>query len=98
MIKAERIHLSRVAGLGCVACRNLDLGETPAEIHHIRAGQGTGQRADYLKTIPLCHTHHRTGGHGVAIHAGRSAWEMKHGTEAELLVQVLYLLGEPADA
>lgn len=42
--------------------------------------------------------HHRNGGYGVAIHAGRRAWEMKYGTEAELLVQVLYLLGEEAHA
>ena len=97
MKKADSLHLSHVAALGCIVCRNQNLGETPAEIHHIRTGQGTSQRADHRKSIPLCHMHHRNGGYGVAIHAGRRAWEMKHGTEAELLVQVLYLLGEPAD-
>lgn len=32
---------------------------------------GVFVRADNFHVIPLCHTHHRTGGHGVAIHAGR---------------------------
>lgn len=51
--KSEKLHLSRVAGLGCIVCKNLRLGETPAEIHHIRTGQGVGQRADNFKVIPL---------------------------------------------
>lgn len=98
MKKADSLHLSRVAALGCIVCRNQNLGETPAEIHHIRTGQCTSQRADHRKSIPFCHKHHRNGGYGVAIHASRRAWEMKYGTEAELLMQVLYLLGEGAHA
>jgi hypothetical protein len=43
--------------------------------------------------IPLCHAHHRTGGHGVAVHAGRRTWEDKFGTEDELLTQTLIELG-----
>ncbi|HHY1018819.1 TPA: hypothetical protein ACVY19_006326 [Klebsiella michiganensis] len=31
--KAEKLHLSRVAALGCIVCRNLDYGESPAEMH-----------------------------------------------------------------
>lgn len=91
--KSEKLHLSRVAGLGCIVCRNLKLGETPAEIHHIRTGQGVGLRADNFKVIPLCSIHHRQGGYGIAIHAGRQSWENNFGTETELLVQVLYELG-----
>lgn len=94
MTKAEKLHLSRVAELGCLICKNLKLGETPAEIHHVRTGQGVGQRADNFKVIPLCPTHHRQGGHGIAIHAGRQTWENNFGTETELLVQVLYELEE----
>jgi hypothetical protein len=91
--KAEREHLSRVAALGCIVCRNLNYGETPAEIHHIRTGQGVAQRADNFSSIPLCHSHHRTGGHGVAMHAGRRTWEKNFGTELELLEQVNNELG-----
>lgn len=96
--KAEKLHLSRVAELCCIVCRNEGLGDTPAEIHHCSSGTGMSVRADNFHVIPLCHTHHRTGGHGVAIHAGRQSWENKFGTETELLVQVLYELGESTHA
>ncbi|KJC09684.1 hypothetical protein TO64_05330 [Citrobacter freundii] len=92
--KAEQLHLSRVAELRCIVCRNEGLGDSPAEIHHCSSGTGMSVRADNFHVIPLCHTHHRTGGHGVAIHAGRQSWENNFGTETELLVQVLYELGE----
>lgn len=92
--KVEKLHLSRVAELRCIVCRNEGLGDSPAEIHHCSSGTGMSVRADNFHVIPLCHTHHRTGGHGVAIHAGRQSWENKYGTETELLVQVLYELGE----
>lgn len=92
MKAAERRHLGLVAGLGCIVCLNNGFPETSAEIHHPRAGQGMGQRASHFDAIPLCHTHHRTGGHGVAIHAGQKTWEEKYGTERELLEQVKKLL------
>lgn len=97
MTKAESIYLARVAALGCIVCRNLGYGETPAEVHHIRTGQGTSQRADHRKTLPLCCQHHRLGGHGVAIHAGCRTWQSKFGTEADLLAQVKHELGEVGD-
>lgn len=83
-------------GLYCL--QKPEAGETPAEIHHIRTGQGVGQRADNFNVIPLCPIHHRQGGHGIAIHAGRQSWENNYGTETELLVQILYELGESAHA
>lgn len=93
MKKAEREHLSRVASLGCIVCCNLGYGETPAEIHHCSSGTGFSVRADNYHVIPLCHTHHRTGGHGIAIHAGRQTWEQCFGTELKLLNQVNVELG-----
>ena len=84
--KAEREHMGAVAALGCVVCRNLGFGETPAEVHHI--GNGTlGKKASNFETIPLCEVHHRNGGHGVAVHAGRKTFEARYGTERELLEQ-----------
>jgi hypothetical protein len=44
-----------------------------------------GQRASHFDAIGLCPTHHRTGGYGVAIHAGQKEWESRYGTELELL-------------
>ena len=84
--KAERDHMCAVAALGCVVCRNLGFGPSPAEVHHI--GNGTlGKKASNFETIPLCPGHHRNGGHGVAVHAGRKAFEANYGTERELLEQ-----------
>lgn len=86
--KAEKEHLQKVAEMGCIACVNLGLGETPAEIHHI--GNGTmSKRASNYEVIPLCHFHHRTGNIGDAVHAGRKSFEEKHGTEQELLKQTM---------
>lgn len=88
MTKAEKAHIRAVVSLGCVVCRNMGLGPTPAEAHHPRDGQGMGQRASHYDVLPLCPPHHRTGGYGVAIHAGQATWEARHGTERELLEQV----------
>ena len=54
MKKAERLYLGDVASMGCIVCRNSEWGESPAEIHHIRNGQGMSQRASNYETIPLC--------------------------------------------
>ena len=87
MKAVERLHLAKVASLGCLICK------TPAEIHHLRTGMGMGQRNSNGNVIPLCHTHHRTGGHGTAIHAGQKTWEANFGTELELLEKTNQLLG-----
>ena len=92
MTKAERDHLSQVARLGCIVCRKLGYGPTPAEIHHPRSLAGLGQKASHFDAIPLCYAHHRTGGHGVAIHAGQRTWEANFGTESELLEMVRGML------
>ncbi|MFD1121848.1 Ref family recombination enhancement nuclease [Methylophilus flavus] len=96
MTKAEKNHLNRVAGLGCIVCLNLGYPNCPAEIHHLRYGVGAGQRSNHYNVIPLCPDHHRNGGHGVAFHAGKLAFEAKFGTERELWFQVNGLLKEAA--
>lgn len=82
--KAEREHMSKVASMGCIVCANMGMPGTPAEVHHINNGT-MGKRASNYEVIPLCPAHHRTGGYGVAVHAGRKAWESNFGTERELL-------------
>lgn len=82
--KKEAAHLDRLSRLGCILCRHLDLGETPAEIHHPRTGLGMSQRAPHADAVPLCPTHHRgqTGVHGM----GTRAFARHYGlTEADLL-------------
>ena len=93
MSKSKTMHKRRVFELGCIACRKMGYYDTPPELHHVRNGQGMGQRASDFEIIPLCPIHHRLGGTGVAIHAGKESFEAKFGTERELLDQVNVLLG-----
>jgi hypothetical protein len=84
MSKAERLYFNKVAELGCMVCK------MPAEIHHLRTDAGMGMKSK--EVIPLCPTHHRNGGYGVAIHAGRLEFEANFGTELELLEKMKGLL------
>ena len=86
---AEKRYMRKVAELGCVVCRNLGYGETPATVHHIREGQGAGQRSGHHLVIPLCPDHHQNGGPGVAIHADENHFERMYGTELNLLDQTI---------
>lgn len=93
MTKAERLHIIAVAKLGCIACKAKGHFTPEVEIHHVRMGNGMGQRSDHFSVLPLCHRHHRTGGHGVAFHAGKLTWEAEFRTEAELLAEVRAAVG-----
>lgn len=87
MNKSDKQWIDDAVQLGCVVCRNLGYGPTPSEWHHIRSGVGKGQRSKHKDGLPLCPQHHRTGGHGVAFHAGPKVWQERYGTEYELLAQ-----------
>ena len=90
--KAEREYMGRVAELGCIACRLMGYFDTPAELHHVRANAGIGQRSSHFDVIPLCPIHHRAGTVGTAFHAGKKSFEFNFGTELELLEQTKGLL------
>jgi len=85
--KAVKEHMGVVAGMTCIVCRKMLLGDTPAELHHPRFLAGGGQKSSDMDVIPLCPRHHRLGGYGVAFHAGPEEWERRYGTEEELLAQ-----------
>lgn len=65
-----KTYKARVAALGCILCRRLGYGETPAILHHPRMGQGGGERASDWLVIPLCPEHHvgKTGIHGAEFY------------------------------
>lgn len=91
MSAAGKRHMGRVAELGCILCRHLGYGATPAEVHHIREGQGAAMRASDLLTAPLCPEHHRgqSGLHGM----GRKAFERTYKlSELDLLAMTLEAL------
>lgn len=94
MTKDEREHYDRVAAIGCLPCRMLGYRDTPAEIHHIRAGTGLGRKAHYLDVLPLCCFHHRGTHHPLtpSIHLDKRAFIAQFGTEAALLQLVRDLL------
>jgi hypothetical protein len=95
--KAEKLHMAAVADLGCIVCRNLGFGGTPAEIHHVRYLAGAGQKAGHFETIGLCRTHHLQHGYGISFHDGKVEWERNYGTEEMLLNQTRKLLGVDCD-
>ena len=68
-----------VARQGCIICSR------PAELHHVRRN---GRLRARSPVIPLCPEHHRIGGHGVAVHAGRRSFEAAFGSEYDLLNKV----------
>ena len=86
----ERDFMDRVAQLGCIACQRMGYEDSPAQIHHLRALAGMGQRSSHFHVIPLC-VHHHTG--DVGIHTiGRRTWEETFGEELDLYHQVLKML------
>lgn len=84
--KAEKRYMNRVADLGCVVCRMLGYGPTPAQLHHVREGQGMAQRAQNWLVVPLCPEHHqgKTG-----VHGDRSAMRQLKVDELDLLSQTI---------
>jgi hypothetical protein len=89
--KSEKEYLDRVARIGCIVCRKNGY-HSPATIHHLREGMGMGMRNDYKHAIPLCPYHHQDGPIGEAIHKGIKSFAKNHGTEKQLLGQVIAML------
>jgi len=58
MTRAEEQHMERVASIGCVVCRRLGHGYSPAEVHHV--AEGSGLRSNFA-VAPLCREHHQGG-------------------------------------
>jgi hypothetical protein len=86
---AEKAHMGRVAALGCLICAQ------PAEVHHVREGQGMAQRASNWLTVPLCPEHHRgaSGVHGL----GERGFERRYRlSELDLLAMTLAALARGA--
>lgn len=94
--KAERLHMDRVAGLGCILCIRYGYHDTPAELHHPRTGIGVGRRASHTDVIPLCPYHHRQSNEAIHV-MGRKAWERHHGVaELDLLEETKRLMEKRA--
>jgi hypothetical protein len=91
MKNAEAKYMSEVARLGCMLCRVIGYGETPAELHHVREGQGMSQRAQNWLVIPLCPEHHR-GSRG--LHGNREELRMAKVDEIDLLAMTIEAMND----
>ena len=89
--KAETEHMSKVAGLGCIACYINRFFDSPAEIHHVKLY--AGQKRDHMIVIHLCPVHHRHGQYDVAVHLDPAGFESVYGTEKDLLNMVEKMIG-----
>ena len=80
----ERSHMGKVAELPCACC-----GTTGVHVHHIREGQGMGERASHFLTIPLCPDCH-TGPNG--IHGNKSYMRIRKLDELDMLASTIEAL------
>lgn len=76
--------MQRVREIGCLICRALGYGASPASAHHIF---DTADRSDWL-TVPLCHEHHQ-GGSGFHGLGERAFNRMYKTSETKLLAQTI---------
>ena len=72
--------------IGCIVCRRQGVYTFP-EIHHVRK-LATSKKRKRAPKIGLCYMHHRTGGYGVALHAGEEKFEEKFGSVLGMLEEV----------
>lgn len=78
----SRSHIERIKRMDCVLC-----GATgPSDAHHIREGQGIGQRASDYLAIPLCKSCHQ-GENGV--HGDKTLQKVYKMEELDLLAETI---------
>lgn len=93
MNASERRHIGWIKSQRCILCEILgqpQSGDTDA--HHIRLGQGGGQRAPHWLTLPLCHNGCHQGPNG--IHGDRSRFRLAKVDELDLLACIIARLAE----
>lgn len=95
MTKAEKEHYAKLARLGCILCRQIDvrnIEDSPTEIHHIRR---YGGKRSLAPSIPLCAWHHRldsrTSIHGLGHKGFTRFWGF---SEEDLLEKTNQLLND----
>lgn len=104
MTAAERKHLSRVAALGCIVCWLSGVEDCPCEIHHIKVGiTGVALKASHFRTLGLCPPHHRFADgtaawqYEIGYHVSPEEFELRYGTQGDLLRITVERLGESAN-
>lgn len=94
MSMKEKLHMARVVSLGCICCRQVGLGKTQAQAHHINS-KTMGRKSSDFEVIGLCPIHHMYGDGSdrfkgqIAVHRGLKSFEERYGKEKDLLAQTL---------
>ena len=81
----EQSWMDDIVACGCLVCWMQKMGESSAEVHHLKEGD---RRKGHMFSIALCPPHHRSGaGEGpfISRHPYKARFERAYGTEADLL-------------
>jgi len=65
---SEATWKARLGQIGCVLCAKFGLAQRGRTyLHHVREGQGKGQKSSDYMAVVLCHEHHQgaSGWHGL---------------------------------
>lgn len=78
----DRNHIARIKAMDCALCG----ASGPSDAHHIREGQGMGQRASDYLAVPLCKDCHQ-GPNG--LHGDRALWRVYKRDELDVLADTI---------
>jgi hypothetical protein len=81
----EQAWLNDIVSCGCLICWMQKMGESAAEVHHLKVGD---RRIGHMASIAICPPHHRGGageGSFISRHPYKARWERAYGKEADLL-------------
>lgn len=87
----EKAYWDRLANeIGCIACLQDGIKNNMVSIHHC---DGRTKKGAHMKVLPLCASHHQTGGQDApSIHPWKARFEAKYGTQEELMIMCRNLL------
>jgi len=87
--KADKQLWTRLADLGCIACRKDGVFQPLVSIHHI---EGRTKPGAHRMVLPLCAGHHQDQGDGrIAVHPWKARFEKRYGRQIDLLSECLEL-------
>lgn len=85
----KRFH-SKLAELGCVACRAHGRANTHISLHHI---DGRTKPDAHWLVLALCSSHHQDDGSGtIAVHPWKARFEAEYGKQRDLLRECIAAL------
>lgn len=85
--------MGKVARVPCVLCKLMNLGDTPAIVHHLKYGQGAADRASDYLTLAICPLHH-TGPDGIHTLKERGLYLRYRVSELDLLAATIEALNK----